>query len=57
MSLAASVRVDDPQRSPFGIHGGNPAQTPTGFTQLIRDGFPMFHAAILSFHLACGNYK
>src|SRR5204863_4389086 len=35
------VRVHNEDRSPFGIHGRDPAQTPTGFAELICNGLPV----------------
>jgi hypothetical protein len=30
-----AVRVHNPDRSPLGIHGQDPAQTPTGFAEIV----------------------
>jgi len=36
----AAMRVSNEDRSPFGIHGGDAAPTPTGFAELVSDDFP-----------------
>jgi hypothetical protein len=35
-----AMRVSNEDRSPFGIHGGDAAPTPTGFAELVSDDFP-----------------
>ena len=39
----AAMRVCNPDRSPLAIQGRNPAQTPTGFAEIVSDDFPIFH--------------
>jgi hypothetical protein len=36
--------VCNPDRSPAGIHGCDAAPTPTGFAEIVSDGFPVLHA-------------
>jgi hypothetical protein len=43
MLPATAVRVGNPDRPPFRIHGRHAAPTPSGFTKIISDGFPVFH--------------
>ena len=35
------MRVHNPNRSPFTIQSGNPAQTPSGFAEIVSDDFPI----------------
>src|SRR6476646_6029776 len=35
---SVSARIHNPDRSPFAIHSGNPAQTPTGIVEIVCDG-------------------
>ena len=37
------MRVSNPDRSPAGINGWDPAQAPTGSAEFIGDDFPVFH--------------
>ena len=40
-TLSVAMRVHNPDRSPFKIQGGDPAQTPSGFAEIVSDEFPM----------------
>jgi hypothetical protein len=42
----AAMRVNDPDCSSVRIHNGDPAQTPTGFAELVSDDRPVFHADV-----------
>jgi hypothetical protein len=37
------MRVSNPDCSPVGINRCDTAQTPTGFTENVRDYFPVLH--------------
>jgi hypothetical protein len=37
----ATMRVSNPDRSPFGIDGCDPADTPTSFLEIVDDCFPV----------------
>jgi hypothetical protein len=39
----AAVCVSNPDCSPFGIYGRNPAHTPSGFLEIISYDFPVLH--------------
>jgi len=36
-----AVCINDPDSSPFGIHGRDTAQTPAGFAETVSDDFPV----------------
>jgi hypothetical protein len=36
------MRVSNPDRSPLGINGCDPAQTPAGFLEILSDYFPVY---------------
>ena len=38
-----AMGVDNPDRSPVAINGCDPAQTPTGFAQIVSDDLPVLH--------------
>jgi hypothetical protein len=41
-----AMRVNNPDRSAFAIHSRQTAPTPSGFAEIVSDGFPApFHAA------------
>jgi predicted metalloprotease len=40
-TLSVAIRVNNPDRSPLRIKGGDPAQTPTGFAKSVSDDFPV----------------
>ena len=44
----AAMCINNPDRSTFGINGGNPAQAKSCFAEIIRDDFPIFHSERLS---------
>jgi hypothetical protein len=52
-----AVCVSNKDRSPVCVHSCNTAPGLTGFAEFVGNQLPVFHTAILSFDLACGNDK
>jgi len=44
-TLSVAMRVHNPDRSPFAIQGRDAASTPTGFAEIVANGFPILHAS------------
>jgi len=42
------MRVSSEYRSPVQMDGGNTAPTPTGFSQIVSDDFPVIHLRSLN---------
>ena len=42
-TLSIAVCVHNPDRPPFKINSGDPAQAPTGFVEIVGDDFPVLH--------------
>ena len=42
-TLSFAMRVCNPDCSPVGINGSDPAQTPTGFLKITGNYFPVLH--------------
>jgi hypothetical protein len=41
-----AMRVSNRDRSPFTIHGGDAAPTPTGFAEIVSDDFPILYTIL-----------
>ena len=44
-TLSVAMRVCNPDRSPFKIESGDPAQTPFRFAEVVGDDFPVLHSS------------
>jgi hypothetical protein len=51
----APVRVNNPDRSPFGINRCNASPTLSGFAESVGDDFPPLHATIMRGSDEAGN--
>jgi hypothetical protein len=47
-----AVCINNPERSPFGIDGWDPAQTPASLAEFVGNQLPIFHWRILTFLLS-----
>jgi hypothetical protein len=47
-TLSVTMRVQNPDRSPFAIHRCHVSIAPSGFAEIISDDFPVLHRAGLS---------
>ena len=54
--LSVSMRVNNPDCSPLGINGRDPAQPPTGFLEIVSNSLPVFHDSEMAWsRVACSR--
>ena len=49
------MRVNNPDRSLFGIERRDAAPRPSGFAEIVGDDFPVFHVTIMRVYDSAGN--